>query len=81
MTANAAKPTVADMGRGGGFSHTLDDEVRNSAASGVFYAVAAGNDGVDTCTNPRPGWRRLAYLGSCRSSRTPTASLGMGLEK
>ena len=43
VTANAEKPAVANMSLGGGTSSTLDDAVRNSIASGVQYAIAAGN--------------------------------------
>ncbi|NBC17993.1 MAG: S8 family serine peptidase [Bacteroidetes bacterium] len=43
VTNNAQKPAVANMSLGGGASSTLDDAVRNSIASGVQYAVAAGN--------------------------------------
>ncbi len=43
VTANADKPAVANMSLGGGTSSTLDDAVRNSIASGVQYAIAAGN--------------------------------------
>jgi subtilisin family serine protease len=38
------------MSLGGGASQALDDAVRNSAASGVFYALAAGNSAADACT-------------------------------
>src|SRR5215208_5376036 len=51
VTANAVKPAVANMSLGGGVSNAIDDAVLNSAASGVFYAVAAGNDGADACTH------------------------------
>jgi subtilisin family serine protease len=43
VTANHAKPAVANMSLGGGASTTLDDAVRASIAAGVTYAVAAGN--------------------------------------
>lgn len=43
VTANAQTPAVANMSLGGGSSTTLDDAVRNSIASGVQYAIAAGN--------------------------------------
>jgi subtilisin family serine protease len=53
VTANAVKPAVANMSLGGGASTALDDAVRRSAASGVFYALAAGNDGANACnTSP-----------------------------
>jgi subtilisin family serine protease len=50
VTANAVKPAVANMSLGGGASTALDNAVKNSAASGVFYALAAGNEGTDACT-------------------------------
>jgi subtilisin family serine protease len=43
VTANAVKPAVANMSLGGGASTALDQAVANSIASGVAYAVAAGN--------------------------------------
>jgi subtilisin family serine protease len=43
VTANATLPAVANMSLGGGASTTLDDAVRTSIASGVQYALAAGN--------------------------------------
>jgi subtilisin family serine protease len=50
VAANAAKPAVANMSLGGSASQALDDAVRNSAASGVVYSIAAGNSGVSACT-------------------------------
>jgi hypothetical protein len=50
VTANAAKPAIANMSLGGSASQALDDAVKRSANSGVFYAVAAGNSGADACT-------------------------------
>ncbi|WP_282694136.1 S8 family peptidase [Streptomyces sp. CC208A] len=44
VTRNAVKPAVANMSLGGGIDSALDQAVRNSIASGVTYAVAAGND-------------------------------------
>ena len=49
VTANAKKPAVANMSLGGGASQAVDDAVVNSANSGIFYALAAGNDGADAC--------------------------------
>jgi serine protease len=37
------------MSLGGGVSRALDDAVRKSAAGGVFYSVAAGNEGANAC--------------------------------
>ena len=50
VTANAIKPAVANMSLGGGASQAIDDAVRRSAATGVFYALAAGNEGTNSCT-------------------------------
>lgn len=50
VTANARQPAIANMSLGGPRSQALDDAVTNSAASGIFYSIAAGNDGVDACT-------------------------------
>ena len=49
VTANAQKPAVANMSLGGSYSRALDDAVKRSARSGVFYAVAAGNSGAKAC--------------------------------
>ena len=46
VTRNARKPAVANMSLGGLADPQLDAAVRNSIASGVTYAVAAGNDGL-----------------------------------
>jgi aqualysin 1 len=50
VTANAKKPAVANMSLGGSTSQALDDAVKRSAASGIFYALAAGNNEADACT-------------------------------
>ena len=47
---NAIKPAVANMSLGGGLSTALNDATTNLWNSGVFVAVAAGNDNVDACT-------------------------------
>jgi subtilisin family serine protease len=49
VTANALKPAVANMSLGGSTSQALDDAVKKSANSGVFYAVSAGNSGANAC--------------------------------
>ncbi|GAA3255356.1 S8 family serine peptidase [Dactylosporangium siamense] len=49
VTANAQKPAVVNMSLGGSASPALDQAVRNSIASGVTYAIAAGNENVDAC--------------------------------
>lgn len=49
VTANAVKPAVANMSLGGGPDVALDTAVQSSIASGVTYAVAAGNANTDAC--------------------------------
>ncbi len=49
VTANARKPAVANLSLGGPASQALDDAVRKSAAAGVIYTVAAGNDSANAC--------------------------------
>ena len=49
VTANRTLPAVANMSLGGGASQSVDDAVTASVNSGVVYAIAAGNDGLDAC--------------------------------
>jgi subtilisin family serine protease len=51
VTGHAIKPAVANMSLGGGVDATLDAAVSRSIASGVTYAVAAGNG--DALGNPQ----------------------------
>jgi serine protease len=50
VTARHVKPAVANVSLGGAASAALDQAVQSSIASGVTYAVAAGNEDVDACT-------------------------------
>jgi subtilisin family serine protease len=49
LTEHAEKPAVANMSIGGVHSDALDAAVTASAASGVTYVVAAGNEHADAC--------------------------------
>jgi len=49
VTAHHHGPSVANLSLGGTTSTALDDAVARSIASGVTYAIAAGNDGTDAC--------------------------------
>jgi subtilisin family serine protease len=51
VTSNAVHPAVANMSLGGGASTTLDNAVRSSVASGVTYAIAAGNSNANACNS------------------------------
>jgi len=50
VTQNRVLPAVANMSLGGSTSSTLAQAVQNSIASGVVYAVAAGNASIDACS-------------------------------
>ncbi|MFJ4968018.1 S8 family peptidase [Streptomyces sp. NPDC088755] len=50
VTANAVKPAVANMSLGGGADSVLDAAVQRSIASGITYAVAAGNESTNANT-------------------------------
>jgi len=47
VAANAAPGDAANMSLGGPPSDALDDAVRNAASQGIYFAIAAGNDGDD----------------------------------
>jgi subtilisin family serine protease len=49
VTAHAVKPAVANMSVGGPNSAALNNAVTRSIASGVTFAVAAGNDNKNAC--------------------------------
>jgi subtilisin family serine protease len=49
VTANAVRPAVANMSLSGNLSYAFNDAVTASIASGVSYAVAAGNFAFDAC--------------------------------
>ena len=49
VTANAVTPAIANISIGSGLSKAFDVAVTNSAAGGVFYSIAAGNEGEDAC--------------------------------
>ena len=64
VTANAVKPAVANMSLGSQFPiAALNTAVRNSAATRIFYAIAAGNG------NPLTTTRRSMPVG--RRRRAP----------
>jgi subtilisin family serine protease len=61
-------PAVANMSLGGGVSPALDRAVCESIASGVSYAVAAGNDNEDACDSSPA--RVAQALGTGATNRT-----------
>ena len=51
VTAHAVQPAVANMSLEGSPYPPLEAAISNSIASGVAYAVAAGNSGADACAS------------------------------
>ncbi|HKP75895.1 MAG TPA: S8 family peptidase, partial [Longimicrobiaceae bacterium] len=49
VTAHAVKPAVVNMSLGGPYYAPMNQALQNSVASGVVYAVAAGNESQDAC--------------------------------
>ncbi|HYH79210.1 MAG TPA: S8 family serine peptidase [Longimicrobium sp.] len=49
VRVNATRPAVANMSLGGGLSSSLNTAATNLANSGVFLAVAAGNENQNAC--------------------------------
>lgn len=65
---NAVKPAVANMSLGGGASSSLDLAVNNAVASGVVFAVAAGNSNADACNYSPARAATALTVGSTTSS-------------
>ncbi|MFK0254476.1 S8 family peptidase [Streptomyces sp. NPDC090445] len=68
VTRNAVKPAVANMSLGGGADSALDTAVRNSIASGITYAVAAGNESTNASTKSPARVAEAITVGSTTSS-------------
>jgi subtilisin family serine protease len=68
LRTNAQRPAVANMSLGGGFSSSLNTATANLANSGVFVAVAAGNENQNAC-NVSPASTSAAYT-TAASDRT-----------
>ena len=60
LRTNAVRPAVANMSLGGGRSSSLNTAANSLANSGVFLAVAAGNESQNAC-NVSPASAASAY--------------------
>lgn len=49
VTAHAVAPAVANVSIAGRANRAVDDAIKASARSGIFYSVAAGNAGRNAC--------------------------------
>lgn len=76
VTAHHEGPSVANMSLGGGADPALDAAVQKAIASGVTFAVAAGNESADASEGSRPASRRPSRSPRPRwttsSRRSPT---------
>jgi subtilisin family serine protease len=68
VRTNAVRPAVANMSLGGGRSTALNNAANNLANSGVFLAVAAGNESQNAC-NVSPASAASAFT-TAASDRT-----------
>jgi subtilisin family serine protease len=68
VRTNGVRPAVANMSLGGGRSTSLNTAANNLANSGVFLAVAAGNENQNAC-NVSPASAAAAYT-TAASDRT-----------
>ena len=75
VTNNHQSPAVANMSLGGGASTALDQAVANSVASGVVYAVSAGNNNTNACTqSPARAPSALTVAASNKQDKRPNFS-------
>ncbi|MFD5146329.1 S8 family serine peptidase [Streptomyces sp. NPDC058401] len=59
-----ATPAVANMSLGGGYSFALNRAVTRAIASGITFAVAAGNSGENACTGSPAGVPQALTVGA-----------------
>ncbi|WP_189145519.1 S8 family peptidase [Streptomyces lacrimifluminis] len=82
VTANHVSPAVANMSLGGSADAVLDEAVANSIASGVTYAVAAGNDNTTASSNSPARVASAITVGSSTSAdaRSSFSNYGSALD-
>jgi subtilisin family serine protease len=78
VTRNAVKPAVANLSLGGSRNDALDRAIRTSIASGVTYAVAAGNENAKACDSSPARTREAITVGATDGTdgRAPFSNFG-----
>jgi subtilisin family serine protease len=78
LRTNAAKPAVANFSLGGSKSAALNTAVTNLSKSGVFVAVAAGNENQNACnTSPASaGWVQAVGASTSYDNRATFSNYG-----
>jgi aqualysin 1 len=78
VTANHRSPAVANMSLGGSYTQAANDAVAGSVASGVVYALAAGNSATDACTISPASTPTALTVGatSKTDARAPYSNIG-----
>jgi subtilisin family serine protease len=82
VARNHSGPSVANMSLGGGADSALDTAVRNAIASGVTFAVAAGNDNANASNYSPARVAEAITVGSTTSSdaRSSFSNYGSALD-
>ncbi len=78
VQGNAVRPAVANMSLGGGASSALDQAVASASASGVTFAVAAGNSNTDACTQSPAREPTALTVGSTTSTDARSSFSNIG---
>ena len=78
VRVNATRPAVANMSLGGGYSATVNTSANNLANSGVFLAVAAGNNSADACNYSPASATAATTVGSTASNDTRSSFSNFG---
>jgi len=82
VTEHAIKPAVANMSLGAGHSSVLDYSVARSIASGVTYAVAAGNEAGNAADNSPADVATAITVGAtdAKDRRAPFSNYGSAVD-
>jgi subtilisin family serine protease len=78
VRVNGVRPAVANMSLGGGYSSTVNTSANNLANSGVFLAVAAGNNSADACNYSPASAASATTVGSTASNDTRSSFSNFG---